>query len=67
MNRRQKLADWRESHDGEDYCGYCIYEEGCPKDVVCHGDNPIEPPCCGEDDILEILDTEAILEDMEKE
>lgn len=34
---------------GGDICGFCTYNSECPRDIVCYGGNPIEPPCCNGD------------------
>ena len=57
---------WLEEHDGEDYCQYCIHDDECPHGVKCYGGQPIEPPCCSVD-IKELLDKEALMEDLENE
>lgn len=59
----KKLQEWMNSHDGEDYCTYCLYSDEC------HGmslgpNGPIYPPCCSKN-IEDLLDTEAILDDIE--
>lgn len=33
MAEEQRLREWVKSHDGEDYCAYCLYEEDCPGGV----------------------------------
>ena len=60
------LEQWIESHDVEDYCRYCIYNDDCPHGMVCYGGAPIEPPCCGKD-LTELLDEEEIIADLEEE
>lgn len=62
----EKLRQWIETHDGEDYCHYCIFDDDCPHGITCYGGPTIEPPCCGKD-LLELLDTEAILADLEEQ
>ena len=57
--------NWIETHDGDDYCHYCKYNDDCTRGMVCYGGAPIEPPCCIWD-IKELLDEEAIIEDLEE-
>ena len=62
MENEEKLNTWLESHDGEDYCEYCIYDDEYPHGMTCYG-VPIEPYCvCHEPE--EYLDTDAILNEM---
>lgn len=58
------IDKWIEEHDMEDYCHYCIDNDECPHGMVCYGGEPIEPHCCG--GLENLLDTESILEDLEK-
>ncbi len=66
MSDDEKLAKWIETHDGDDYCRYCIYDSDCAHEVRCYGGPTIEPPCCDKE-IEELLDTEAILADITEE
>lgn len=66
MNDDEKLKEWLNTHDGEDYCKFCIYDNECPHGMTCYGNEPIEPPCCNTTDKLSILDSESILEEIEK-
>lgn len=66
MSNEEKIDKWIADHDGEDYCKYCRYDDGCSHGIACYGGAPIEPPCCG-CDIKELLDTDAIFEVLETE
>ncbi len=61
----EKLDMWLKEHDGDDYCNYCIYGSEC-EGMTCGPDGPIEPPCAS-GNIIDLLDTEAILQDLEEE
>ena len=37
MSDDEKLAKWIETHDGDDYCRYCIYDSDCAHEVRCYG------------------------------
>lgn len=62
----KKLLNWLESHDCDDICPYCIYNDECPHGMVCYGGVPIEPFCCGRE-YDDYLDLDALAEDIEKE
>lgn len=62
----ERLEKWLSEHDGEDYCKYCIYDDGCPHGMACYGGEPVEHPCCNKD-IRSILDIKAIIEYLEDE
>lgn len=62
MYANEKIKKWIEEHEGVDYCK-CNDECG-GSGVVGGPDGPIYPPCV-DTDIEELLDTEALLEDME--
>jgi hypothetical protein len=64
LTDEEKIDKWLNEHDGEDYCNYCYCEDECPHGVTCHGGEPIFPICADISDITEILDTDAILEEM---
>jgi hypothetical protein len=64
MTDEDKINKWIEEHNCEDYCEYCINSSVCDGRIVCYGDQPIFPPCA-EMDILELLDTDALLKDIE--
>ena len=66
MTDNERLSEWFDTHDGEDYCKYCIYDDECPHGMACYGGPPVEPPCAG-NDLKEILDTEEILDDIARE
>lgn len=59
---RELIDDWIDSHDGDDYCHYCIHNGEC-SGMTQSPNGPIEPPCCSTD-IKELLDTNAILTDI---
>lgn len=63
----EKVRKWIEDNDYPEYCEYCKWSIDCPRDTIYGLEGPIEPPCCLWDDPTEYLDTDAILEDMEKE
>lgn len=63
MSDKEIIDKWVDSHDGEDFCKYCMYSEECPKGIVCYGGEPIEPYCCGRN-YEDYLDTESLLEDI---
>lgn len=60
----EKVKRWLETHDGEDYCHYCIHDSACPHGMACYGDMPIEPPCTSQD-MEDFMDLEWLLEDIE--
>lgn len=64
MGDKEKLDKWLEENDGDDYCNYCIYGSECTG-MACGPDGPIEPPCAG-GNIEDLLDTDAILQDLEE-
>lgn len=64
MDDDKLLNEWLRSHDSSDYCPYCIYNDECPHGMACYGGNPVEPPCAGRD-VAELLDMEALLEDIQ--
>lgn len=64
MTDEEKINKWIEEHDCEDYCEYCINSSICDGKTVCYGGQPIFPPCA-ETDILDLLDTDALLKDIE--
>lgn len=59
----KKIKEWVEGSDNE-RCRYCIFNDDCPKGMVCYGGEPIEPPCCSLD-YDEYLDLDWIAEDIE--
>lgn len=63
MSDKEKIDSWMGRHDGEDYCNYCIYGGECTGATL-GPDGPIEPPCTG-CDIEDLLDFDAILQDLE--
>lgn len=65
MSDRERLDKWLSEHDGEDYCYYCIYGSEC-NGMTLGPDGPIEPPCTSIN-IEDLLDTEAILNDLDEE
>lgn len=66
-DRESELINaWIDSHDGEDYCTYCRFNDECPHGTACYGGSPVEPPCCSYD-IKELLDIDTILKDLESE
>jgi hypothetical protein len=67
LTDEEKIDKWLNEHGEEDYCNYCAYEDGCPRGVSCHGGEPFFPKCADVGDITEILNTDAILEDIEIE
>lgn len=66
MSDKEKIDEWIKTHDGEEHCQYCIYDDECPHGMTYHGGAPIEPPCCGRE-ISELLDTDSILDDLKEE
>ena len=38
MNDDEKLKEWLNTHDGEDYCKFCIYDNECPHGMTCYGE-----------------------------
>lgn len=68
MDDDKRIDEWLESRDGDDYCYYCRYGADCDGRGVKGGtDGPIYPPCYDLDYKEELLDVEALLEDMERE
>lgn len=59
-----KLKQWLEDNGCPEYCNYCIYDDECPRGMVCYGGEPIEPHCVGREWEY-FLDLEAIEEDIE--
>ena len=64
----EKIQKWVDEHDCDDYCKYC----GCMCEgngVIGSPNGPIFPPCADWDDeeLIENLDTEAILADIAEE
>jgi hypothetical protein len=64
LTNEEKIDKWIEDHDLSDYCPICAYNDDCTRGMVCYGGDPVFPHCAGIDDITEILDTDAILEEM---
>ncbi len=60
----EKVKNWLETHDGEDYCRYCIHDSACTHGMACYGGMPIEPPCTSQD-MEDFMDLEWLLEDIE--
>ncbi len=67
MDDDKRIAEWLETHDGEDYCSYCIYDTDCDRGVTGGPNGPIFPPCCDSDFREELLDADALLEDLNRE
>lgn len=66
MTDEEKFNKWIEEHDADDYCEYCIYSVDCDGGIKAGPNGPIEPPCCTWE-IEEILDKDAVLEDLEEQ
>jgi hypothetical protein len=66
MNKKEKIDKWLNEHSIEDYCNYCKYEDNCPHEVSNFGGEPFYPKCSDVDNIVEILDTDAILEEIKE-
>lgn len=66
MDDDKKVDEWMENHDGEDYCHYCIHSGDC-RGITGGPNGPIYPPCCDSDFREELLDVDALLEDLESE
>lgn len=64
MSDKEKIEKWLKEHDGEDYCQYCFYESDCHREVSGGPNGPIEPPCASRE-MDDLLDTDALLEDLE--
>lgn len=60
----RKIALWLAEHDGEERCDYCIYNLDCPHGAACYGGNSVEPPCTRDDYETELLDKDALYEDI---
>ena len=68
MDNDKRVDEWLENHDGDDYCLYCKCSADCDGRGVKGGpDGPIYPPCCDLDYKEELLDVEALLENLESE
>lgn len=66
MTDDEKLfKEWIESHEGEEYCSYCIACDECNGGVVGGPDGPIYPPRC-DTDIEKLIDTYALLVDINR-
>lgn len=63
---KDRVEQWIEDHDGDNYCEYCIYHDDCPGGVSGGPNGPFYPPCCGTE-MSELLDTDAILMDLEND
>lgn len=50
---------------GTKVCDYCIHNDRCCGDTICHGGNVTEPPCWDRE-YEEILDVDAIREYLEE-
>ena len=61
---KDRVEQWIQDHDGDDYCKYCIYHDDCPGGVIGGPNGPIYPPCA-DISVSELLDTDAILMDLE--
>ena len=66
MTENERLDEWFNTHDGEDYCSYCSYSDECPHGMTCYGGEPIEPPCAS-GNLRELLDLDAILDSINSE
>lgn len=66
MTTEELLKKWIEENGVPEICNYCICDSDCKHNVVCYGGEPIFPPCA-DGDIEELLDTDAILADIESE
>lgn len=68
MDDDKRIDEWLENHDSDDYCHYCNYGADCDGRGVRGGpDGPIYPPCCDLDFKGELLDVDALLEDLQEE
>lgn len=59
----ETVEKWIEENGCQEYCKYCVYENLCPKGMVCYGGEPIEPYCAGHDP-EDFLDFDAIEKDI---
>lgn len=66
MTINEKVRKWIEDNDYPEYCEYCKWSMDCTGETVCNSEGLMEPPCCAYDDPTEYLDTDAILDDLEK-
>lgn len=64
MSNKEKIGKWLKEHDGEDYCYYCLYKDGCNK--MTGGPDGLIEPACTNGEAEELLDLDAILEDIEE-
>jgi hypothetical protein len=64
MTDEEKINKWIEDHNASDYCPICSFNDDCTHVVTCYGGEPAFPKCADIGDIAEILDTDAILEEM---
>lgn len=53
------------SHDGDDRCKYCIYQDGCPKGVTGTPTGPSYPPCA-DNDPEAYIDYDLLLADLDE-
>lgn len=67
MDDDKRIKEWLESHDGDDYCHYCLHGGGMCGGMSGGPEGPIYPPCCDTDFGETLLDVDALLEDLKSE
>lgn len=60
---KEEIKKWIDTHEGEDYCEYCIYNDKC-NGLHLGPKGPVYPPCCDRD-IENILMLDLLIKDLE--
>lgn len=62
---KEEIKKWIDTHEGEDYCEYCIYNDKC-NGLHLGPNGPVYPPCCDRD-IEGLLNLKQIEEEIRGE